>query len=199
LKYSSSDLCISDGRVPSPGPGGRSACGFSPAISSQEEPFGTTPDSSEGGKIQMARIEESIGINSPVEKVFAFTTDVGKWSTWQSIILEAEQTSPGPFQTGTTFRGTTRLMGRTMKWTARATEYEPPMKYGKDITSGSILIRQQNTYRPTPQGSEFTIVYNMKVGGLLRVVSPLLVRSMRTELKKSLGSLKQILEEGNKI
>jgi ligand-binding SRPBCC domain-containing protein len=142
----------------------------------------------------MARIEESIEIHSPVEKVFAFTTDAGRWNTWQSIIREAEQTSQGPVGVGTTFRGITRLMGRTMEWTARATEFEPARKFGKDITAGSVFIEQHNTYSPTPERVKFTVVYNMKLGGVLMVLSPLLVHSMRTELKKSLGSLKQILE-----
>jgi hypothetical protein len=38
----------------------------------------------------MARIEESVEINYPVEKVFVFTTDAGSWSKWQSIIPIAE-------------------------------------------------------------------------------------------------------------
>jgi hypothetical protein len=143
----------------------------------------------------MARIEESVEINCPVEKVFVYTTDAGKWNQWQSTIMEAEQTSPGPVGVGTTFRGTSRLMGRTMKWTARATEFESPERYAKNITSGSVVIEQHNTYSPTPQGSKFTLVYDMKVGGLLMVLSPLLVHSMRTELTKSLGNLKHILEK----
>ncbi len=142
----------------------------------------------------MARIEESVMIVCPVEKVFAFTTDAGRWNTWQSIIREAEQTSQGPVGVGTTFRGTTRLMGRTMKWTSRATEFEPASKFGKEITVGSVFIEQHNTYIPAPEGVKFTIVYNVKVGGLLMLMSPMLVHSMRTELKKSLGNLKQILE-----
>ena len=46
--------------------------------------------------IQMAIIEESIEIASPVEKVFALTTDAAQWSRWHSAIPEAEQTSAGP-------------------------------------------------------------------------------------------------------
>jgi ligand-binding SRPBCC domain-containing protein len=142
----------------------------------------------------MAKIEESVKINSPVEKVFAFTTDAGSWKKWQSIILEAEQTSQGPVGVGTTFRGTTKLMGRTMEWTAKATEFESPRKFGKEITSGSVFIEQHNTYNPTKEGMTFTLVYNMKVGGLTKLLSPMLAHSMRNELKKSLGNLKQILE-----
>jgi hypothetical protein len=118
----------------------------------------------EGG--QMARIEESVEIQSPVEKVFAFTTDASNWKQWQSIIPEAEQTSPGPVGVGTTFRGTSHLMGRSMKWTSIVTEFELNKKFGKDITSGSVFIEQHNTYQPTKGGVRFTLVYHIKVGGL---------------------------------
>ena len=74
--------------------------------------------------VQMSRIEESVEIHCPVEKAFAFTTDAGSWSKWRTMIPEAEQTSKGPVGVGTTFKGTNHLMGRTMKWTALATEYE---------------------------------------------------------------------------
>jgi hypothetical protein len=97
----------------------------------------------------MSRIEEGIEINCPVDKAFAFTTDAGSWNKWQSMILEAEQASPGAVGVGATFRGTNRMMGRTMQWTASTTEYEPAMKFGKNIISGSVLIEQHNTYQPT--------------------------------------------------
>ena len=142
----------------------------------------------------MSRIEEGIEINCPVDKVFAFTTNAGNWNKWQVIIPEAEQTSPGPVGVGTTFRGTNRMMGRTMQWTASTTEYEPPKKFGKKITSGSVLIEQHNTYVPTERGLKFTIVYNVKVKGFLKLISPIMVSTMRKELKKSLVNLKQILE-----
>jgi hypothetical protein len=81
----------------------------------------------------MSRIEEGIEIDCPVDKAFAFTTNAGNWNKWQVIIPEAEQTSPGPAGVGTTFRGTNRMMGRTMEWTASTTEYEPPKKFGKKL------------------------------------------------------------------
>jgi hypothetical protein len=142
----------------------------------------------------MARIEESIDIVSPIEKVFTYTMDASSWNQWHSIILESEQTSQGPVGIGTTFRGTSRMMGRNMEWTAKATEFEPQRKFGKEITSGSLLIRQHNTYVPTKEGVKVTIVYDMSFGGFLKLMSPMIVSSMRTDLKKSLGNLKRILE-----
>jgi hypothetical protein len=134
----------------------------------------------------MARIEENVEIKRPVNRVFAYTID--------AIIPEAEQTSPGPMSVGTMTKGTFRMMGLTMKWTGKATEYEPNRKFGKDIICGPITNEQHNTYETVQGGTKFTIVYDMKVGGLMKPFSPMIVSSMRKELKKSLDNLKSILE-----
>jgi uncharacterized protein YndB with AHSA1/START domain len=142
----------------------------------------------------MARIEESVEIKRPVDKVFAYTTDAKSWTKWQSTFPEAEQTSQGAVHVGTTFKGKIRMMGLTMKWTAKAVEYEPNRKFGKNIVCGLITNEQHNTYDPIGGGTKFTIVYNMKVGGLMKLFSPMIVSSTRKALKKALGNLKSILE-----
>ncbi len=142
----------------------------------------------------MPRIEESIEIKRPVDKVFAYTTDAKNWPRWQSFMPEAEQTSQGPVNVGTTFKGVSRMMGRSMKWTAIATEYELDKKWGKKITSGSLAIEEHITCNPAEGGTVFTIDYDMKAGGFLRLLSPVMTGSMRKETKKSLGNLKSILE-----
>jgi uncharacterized membrane protein len=143
----------------------------------------------------MARIEDSVEIKRPVDKVFDYTTEAKSWSKWQSIIMEAEQTSQGPMYVDTTFKGISRMMGLSMKWTAKVTEYEPNRKWAKNITCGSMIIEEHVTYDPIEEGRiKFTIVYNMKVGGFLKLFSPMVVNSMRKETKKSLSNLKSILE-----
>ena len=142
----------------------------------------------------MARIEESVEIKRPADKVFAYTTDAKSWPKWQSTIPEAEQTSQGPVGVGTTFKGTIHMMGLSMKWTAKATEYEPNKKFGKTITCGSLTNEQHNTYDPIEGGTKFTIVYNMKIGGLIKLFAPMIVSSTRKALKKALGNLKSVLE-----
>jgi hypothetical protein len=81
-----------------------------------------------------------------------------------------------------------------MVWTAKATEYELNKKFGKNITSGSVFVEQHNTYIPTKEGLKFTIMYDITVNGFLKLLSPMLVRSMHKDLKESLGNLKRILE-----
>ena len=142
----------------------------------------------------MAKIEESMEIKHPLDKVFAYTTDAKSWPKWQSIILEAEQTSQGPWRVGTTFKGISRMMGLSMNWTAKTTEYEPNRKWGKNITCGPMTIEEHVTYDSRGGRIKFTIVYDMKVGGFLKLFSPMVVSSMRKETKKSLSNLKSILE-----
>jgi uncharacterized protein YndB with AHSA1/START domain len=142
----------------------------------------------------MARIEESVEIKRPVDKVFAYTTEAKSWPKWHPFIPESEQTSQGPISVGTTFKGVNRMMGLSMKWTAKATEYEPNKKWGKTITCGSMIIEDHLTFEPIEKGTRFTLVYDMKVGGFLKLFSPMIVSSMRKEPKKALSNLKGILE-----
>ena len=142
----------------------------------------------------MARIEGSIEIKCPVDNVFAYTTDAKNWPKWQSFMPEAEQTSQGTMNVGATFKGVSRMMGRSMKWTAIVTEYESHKKWSKNITCGNMAIEEHVAYDPVEGGTSFTIMYDMKAGGILKLLLPVMTGSMRKETKKSLGNLKRILE-----
>lgn len=141
----------------------------------------------------MPTIEESIEISRPVNKVFSYTTNPNSWPKWQPF-PEAEQTSQGPMGVASTTKGTIRMMGLTMKWTAEVTEYELNRRFDKTIQSGPITIRQHNTYDSLGESTVFSIGYDMKLGGIMKPLSPVFARAMRKELKKSLRNLKGNLE-----
>jgi uncharacterized protein YndB with AHSA1/START domain len=61
----------------------------------------------------MARMEQSVEINRPVEEVFAYATDIKNWPKWHETLLKAEQTSAGELGVGTTFKGKGSMEGRT--------------------------------------------------------------------------------------
>ena len=143
-----------------------------------------------------ARIEESVEIYSPVDKVFIHTTDAENWPKWHPVMLEAEQTSQGQVAIGTTFKGINRMMGRKMGWTARTTEYDPYKKWSKDITSGGIVLEEHLLFEPVGGSTKLTIIYDVKVGGLMKAFSRMIISSQRKETKESLTNLKSILEKG---
>jgi uncharacterized membrane protein len=100
----------------------------------------------------MTRIEESMEIKRPADKVFAYMTDVKTWPRWDSGLLEAEQTSPGQMGIGTTLRGDMRAMGRRMAWTAKVTEYEPNKKWGGAVSFPSMLLEEHVIFDSNRRG-----------------------------------------------
>ncbi len=57
--------------------------------------------------------------------VFAFLADIGNLPRWQSGVVRAEQTSPGPVTVGTTAILERRLMGQDVRADLRVTRFEP--------------------------------------------------------------------------
>ena len=142
----------------------------------------------------MARIEESVEIKCPVDKVFAYTNIASNWPKWHETIPEAEQTSQGKVGVGATFRGKYRMMGLILKWTAKVPEYVQNEKWAKVIDSRVGVIDEQLIYDAIEGGTKFTIVYDVKVIGLLGLLSSIIIGSMRKQLKLDLINLKDILE-----
>ena len=142
----------------------------------------------------MSIIQETVEINSPVAKVFAYVSDAKSWPKWHASMLEASQTSSGQLGIGTTFAGINKVMGRKMPWTSKVSEFALNKNWGETISSGSTSIREQLTFEVRGGGTSFTQVYDIKVGGFLRLLSPMVISSMRKEMKANLSSLKSLLE-----
>jgi len=141
------------------------------------------------------RVEEYVEIKRPVNRVFAYLTDEKNWPHWTSSVLEAEQTSVGQIGIGTTFRGVDQIMGHRIAWVSKITEYEPNRRMSHVLTSGNNLVEQHLTFNSIEGGTKFNFVYDMKAGGLLKFIAPILVITVRKAVKKNLNKLKAILEE----
>lgn len=142
----------------------------------------------------MAIIQETVQIKSPANQVFAYVSDARSWPKWHLSMLEAGQTSPGKMDIGATCAGVNKVMGRRMPWTSKITEYAQDRKWHETIVSGSTIIEERLTFDPIEGGTVFTEVYDIKVGGFLKLVAPLVISSLRKEMKANLAKLKGNLE-----
>ncbi|MGA3198612.1 MAG: SRPBCC family protein [Halobacteriota archaeon] len=142
----------------------------------------------------MGRIEDRIEIKCPVDKVFAYTTVAKDWPKWHDYMPEAEQTSQGQVGVGTTFKGKMRMWGQTLKWTAKVPEYEPYKSWRLIGDMGSVNTDEKLTFDAVESGTKFTIVYDIKPTGLLKLLSSRIDSSMRKKVEAELHSLKGILE-----
>ncbi len=141
------------------------------------------------------REEHTVVIERPVEEVFAFTTDPNNESLWQSTSLETEQMTEGEVDVGTTFRNTSKFLGRTIESTYQVTENDPPHKQCVRITSGPLPGTGCYFYEPADGGStRFTQTFETEVGGFFRLAEPLVARAIRRQMEADMATLKDLLE-----
>jgi uncharacterized membrane protein len=143
------------------------------------------------------REEHTVVIDRPVEEVFAFATDPNNDSLWQSTTLETEQTSEGAVDVGTTFRNTTKFLGRQVESTSEISENEPPHKQCLRITSGPIPGSGCYLFESADDGStRFTQTFEAEVGGFFRLAEPVVGRAIRRQMEADMATLKDLLEAG---
>jgi uncharacterized protein YndB with AHSA1/START domain len=141
------------------------------------------------------REEHSVVIECPIEEVFAFTADPNNDALWESTTLEAERTSEGPLGVGTTFRNTTKFLGRRFDTSYELTEYEPPRKQCYRVTTGPIPGVVCYLFEPSDEGStRFTQTFEAEVGGFFRLAEPLVARAIRRQMEADMETLKDMLE-----
>ena len=142
------------------------------------------------------REELSVVIDRPMEEVFAFATEPENEPLWQSTSLETEQTSGGPVGVGTTFRNTSKFLGRRIDSTYEVTENEPPRRQCVRATSGPIPGSGCYLFEPAEGGTRFTQRFEAEIGGFFRLAEPLVGRAIRRQMDVDMATLKDLLEAG---
>ena len=143
------------------------------------------------------REELSVVVDRPIEEVFAFATEPENEPLWQSTSLETEQTSGGPMGgVGTTFRNTSKFLGRRIDSTYEVTENEPPRRQCVRVTSGPIPGSGCYLFEPAEGGTRFTQRFEAEIGGFFRLAEPLVGRAIRRQMDVDMATLRDLLEAG---
>jgi uncharacterized protein YndB with AHSA1/START domain len=141
------------------------------------------------------RIENSVDIEMPPEKVFAFATDPASTALWAGPVAESKQTSEGPLGVGTTSTRVTQILGRSMESDYEVTEYEPNSKYSAKTTSGPLPIIETLLFDATESGTNVTLIGDLEGGtGFFKLAEPILGRIAQRQTTSDLGALKDLLE-----
>lgn len=142
----------------------------------------------------MARFEESVVIDRPVEPVFAFVSDLENDPPWSGA-AEMRRTSPGPVGIGTTFRQSDRLLGRRLELALRVVGFEPNRKITLTTTTKRLSLSGTRMVEPVGKdATRVTFVGGGRAGGLWRLAEPLLAAVGARRLRTQLGRLKRLLE-----
>ena len=141
----------------------------------------------------MAKVEQSITINAPVEKVFSYMSDPMNQLEWLPSITDVRDvTGEG---VGKRFSWTYKMMGMSFKGETEVVEYIPNERSVMK-TKGGILSTWNWTYKPEAGGTLLNLVieYTIPVPVLGKVAEKLILRQNEREAALSMTNLKEILE-----
>ena len=144
----------------------------------------------------MFEIEETVTIEQPIERVWAFVMDEANDPLWQTTLTDVHRLSEGLMAVGTRVSESRRFLGRTIETVWEMTECEPPHR--SSIASVKAPFAWQGTYllEKTGEGTRFTMRLQGNPGGFFRIAEPLLERFVRREMTGNLGNLDDVLESG---
>ena len=143
----------------------------------------------------MAKIEQTVIINRPVDPVFDYASNFENLPQWETNILESVKTSEKSKGIGTAYKGVIKMMGMKMDFTSKVTDFEENTRVDQTINSGATVMYEKLLFDETDDGNtEFNLIQDYKYGILLKLLSPILLFSMKQQMKKNLANLKRIME-----
>ena len=143
----------------------------------------------------MAKVEASVVINRPIDEVFTFATTPHNAPQWQSGVLEATQTSPGPVGVGTTLHYVMKFLGRRLDIQSVITVYTPHRQAAFEQTSGPFPSFVATLLcEPADGGTRVTGITEVESGGFFKLGEPILMRMVQRQSQGDFETLKDLLE-----
>jgi hypothetical protein len=143
----------------------------------------------------MLQVQVSIVINRSLEEVFGFLSNLENNLKWRSGMIEAKKTSAGPIGVGTTYRMVNNFFGRRVVGEAVVTEYELNRKYATVNKSG-LPIKTRRAFERVGGGTRVTFSVETKLGGIFRLVEPLMASIGKRRLAADAATVKKLIETG---
>ena len=143
----------------------------------------------------MIRIQGEIAIDRPVDEVFDFVADERNEPRYNPRIRRVEKLTPGPIGQGTRFRAETAAMGRPTGIAIKYTAYQRPRRLASSIHMSAADIQGTLTFEPTAGGTRMGWIWDMRLRGFYRLLTPIIARSGRRLEQATWANLRQFLED----
>jgi uncharacterized protein YndB with AHSA1/START domain len=145
------------------------------------------------------KVERSIEIAAPPEKVWPFMTEPEKIMKWFDLLRKFEYTGDKRSGPGTTFYYEEKSGGQLMKLNYVVTDWKENNKLAFKVTSGSLKKDDQVwSIEGTPTGSKFIMFEDVEMpfGPLGKVIGAVFGnRMIGGNIEKIMRNLKTLVEE----
>jgi uncharacterized protein YndB with AHSA1/START domain len=134
-------------------------------------------------------------IARPVHDVFAYATDPGRLATWQTTTVSARREDDGPYGVGSRLREVHRAPGgKELESLVEVVEYVPDRVFALEVKEGTP-IHAHMTFEPADGGTRVRLRAHGGLTGPMRIIEPLLGRTLRKQFTRHVATLKRVLEE----
>lgn len=144
------------------------------------------------------KVEQSIEIAVPPEKVWPFLVEPEKILKWCITFKKFEYTGKQRSSVGTAFYVEEKAGGPLMKLNFTVTEWAENKKLAFNMTSGNFVKGYEQTWTldDTPSGSRFSFTEQVKLpyGIIGKVMELFARRSSETTVSEMLNKLKSLAE-----
>jgi uncharacterized protein YndB with AHSA1/START domain len=141
-------------------------------------------------------VKADVVIEATPEEVFRFITLPENGPRWQESAVSTRVTTPGPVERGTRMEHEGRWLWMRIPTTAIVTIHEPARRYGYEITSNLASAPSLMRYllEPVARGTKLTLSNEAPFRGWMKLVEPLLERSVQRMFERDVARLKAVIE-----
>lgn len=142
----------------------------------------------------MTRLHERIQTANPLEDTFDYVADFANSQEWDPGVSTAKRIGDGPVGVGARYQLGVHLAGRVAPMEYRITTYEPPTRVVLEGEGSGVTA--VDDIRFARDGDRTTIEYiaDIRLGGLLRFVQPLLGGAFRKLAANAVGGMRTSLD-----
>ena len=141
----------------------------------------------------MPRIEKSIVIAAPPDKVWAFAIDPFQWHTWYEGLSEARSIQ-GDGGLGTVIEHTVTVYNIPMPLKTTVVTFEPTAHWRSEFTGPMTKGSQEWTYEATVGGTKVTLAMEAELSGPAKLAEKMVINAFDKMAEKSLDNLKARVE-----
>ncbi len=141
----------------------------------------------------MIRHETTVHLNRPVEQVFAFVADGKELPMWQSNLIKSELLTKGPLRVGSRFHEVRLVRRKETEIQAEMTAFELNRRFAtKTLSKPEVTVSY--SFEPENGGTRLRYEFVMVTTGLMRLLQPMILGSIKKDTSSDFEKLKQLLD-----
>jgi carbon monoxide dehydrogenase subunit G len=143
----------------------------------------------------MTRLHEIIETPLPVEDAFAFIADFANSQHWDPGVATSERIDDGPVGLGARYRLGVRMRGGVAPMEYRITAFEAPRRVVLTGEGSGVSAVDEIRFEPTGTGTRIDYTADIRLGGWMRLIQPLVGGAFEKIAKEALGGMQRALDE----